>query len=401
MSIAAPVSPRLLPIVIALGVSQIIGYGTVFYGYPIFAPTMAADFGVDEALVFGLLSVGLLISGLAGPWLGRTMDRLGAARVMAVGSVLAALLLTCMAIAPEVWSFSLAVLALLTISPTVFYSAAFVAAAAASPTQARRLITNITLIAGFSSSLFWPLSGFLLEAIGWRWTLILYASANIVIGLPLHLLVARLTGPVPSRMARSGDASAARQTVGPSRRRTFWLVSLSYGLSALPASAMAVHIVPVFQSLGLGSTAYLISMLFGPAQVIARLVDSIFWRGFHPLVTALIAFGSIAICMGVLVLPLPPIAAALAFALFFGIGQGLTSIVIGTLPLALFGHEGYGEIVGRIGLVRLLFSSGAPFLLSIMLASIGIGPAFTILFVVALCAIVPLLIMVGEHGWRS
>ncbi|MGV3651102.1 MAG: MFS transporter [Devosia sp.] len=400
MSIAAPVSPRLLPIVIALGVSQIIGYGTVFYGYPIFAPTMAANFGVDEALVFGLLSVGLLISGLAGPWLGRTMDRLGAARVMAVGSVLSALLLIFMAAAPEIWSFALAVLALLTISPTVFYSAAFVAAAAASPTQARRLITNITLIAGFSSSLFWPLSGFLLETIGWRWTLVLYASANIVIGLPLHLYVSRLTGPVAARAPRSGDGSAT-PVDSRARRRTFWLVSLSYGLSALPASAMAVHIVPVFQSLGLGGTAYLISMLFGPSQVIARLVDSIFWRGFHPLVTALIAFGSIAICMGMLVLPLPPIVAALAFAVFFGIGQGLTSIVIGTVPLALFGHEGYGELVGRIGLVRLLFSSGAPFLLSIMLAGIGIVPAFAIFLVIAACSIVPLLILLREHGWRG
>ncbi|SFZ81507.1 Predicted arabinose efflux permease, MFS family [Devosia enhydra] len=400
MSIAAPVSPRLLPIVIALGVSQIIGYGTVFYGYPIFAPTMARDLGVEEALVFGLLSAGLLISGLAGPWLGRTMDRLGAARVMAVGSVLSALLLVCMAAAPEIWSFALAVLALLTISPTVFYSAAFVAAAAASPTQARRLITNITLIAGFSSSLFWPLSGFLLEAIGWRWALVLYAFANILIGLPLHLLVARLTGPVAIRTPKVGETHAT-PLESRARRRTFWLVSLSYGLSALPASAMAVHIVPVFQSLGLGSTAYLISMLFGPAQVIARLVDSIFWRGFHPLVTALIAFGSIAICMGILVLPLPPIVAALAFSVFFGIGQGLTSIVIGTLPLALFGHDGYGEIVGRIGLVRLMFSSGAPLLLSIMLASIGIVPAFAILFVVALFGVIPLLILLREHGWRG
>jgi hypothetical protein len=401
MSIAASPQPSLWPIVLALGISQIVGYGTVYYCYPIFAPAISRDLGVDPSLIFGVLSIGLLIGGLAGPFLGRAMDRLGAAKVMSAGSLGAGLVLWMMAAAPEAWSFSLLVLMLFTLSPTVFYPAAFVAAASASPGQARKMITNLTLIAGFSSTLFWPLSGWMLETIGWRWSLVIFGATNLLVGLPLHIFLARRIGPPRPRLAPRPDAEPMPAKEKAERRRTFWLVSLSYGLSALPAAAMAVHIVPVFQSLGLGANAYLLSMLFGPSQVLARLVDSIFWRGFHPLVTALIAFGAIAVCMAVLLLPVPPLVAAGLFSLFFGIGQGLTSIVIGTLPLALFGHEGYGELVGRIGLVRLLFSAGAPFFLSAMLGTIGFTWAFAILLVVALAAIPPLLALIGRHGWRA
>lgn len=401
MSQPASVPARLWPVVVSLGISQIIGYGTVFYCYAIFAPTMAADLGVDPAVLFGLLSAGLLTGGLAGPWLGRMMDQVGAAQVMALGSIGSGLLLAAMAVSPEIVSFSVAVLALLTLSPTVFYSAAFVAAAAARPTEARRVITNLTLIAGFSSSLFWPLSGWLLEAIGWRSSLLLYAGANILVALPLHLFIARRTGRPPKREARDGSTAGHSAAERQIRRRTFWLVSASYGLSALPASAMIVHMVQVFQDFGLGAAAFAVAALFGPSQVMARLVDSVFGRRLHPLSTAVIAFGATALCMGALLLPLPPLAAAAIATVFFGIGQGLTSIVIGTLPLALFGHEGYGELVGRIGLVRLAFSSGAPFLLSALLGSIGFTTSFLLLFMIALAALPPLFILIRRHGWRA
>jgi len=160
--------PRLLPVVLALGATQVIGYGTLYYAYAILAPAIAGEFGTSLTSLYAIFSVGLLAGGLVAPQFGAWMDRYGAPRIMAAGSLVMAILVGGLAAAPTLWTFGACVIAIEVVGIAVLYDAAFATLAALGRAEARRAITHLTLIAGFASTIFWPLTGWLVEVLGWR-----------------------------------------------------------------------------------------------------------------------------------------------------------------------------------------------------------------------------------------
>ncbi|GGH48843.1 MFS transporter [Frigidibacter albus] len=357
-----------LPLVAALGATQVIGYGSIYYAFPILAPAVAQEFDVGEPLLFGLLSAGLLLGGLAAPSLGGLIDRIGAGRVMTAGSVVMALLLALLAAAPNIYVFGGLTLLIELFSFAVLYDAAFAMLAQKRPGDTRKAITRLTLIAGFASTIFWPLSGFLVEAVGWRGTQGIFAAS--------HLLCAALhwgLGALPvieSRMPAPG-AGADPQPALPVMtvsvaRRAFWLLALGFALTGMAISAITVHLVEILRSLALGEMAYVAAMVMGPSQVAVRVMDATVWRNRHPLFVALLSAGAIATAIALLLLPglVPALAQPLAFAFaaILGAGAGLSSIVRGAVPVALFGASGLGLRLGRLAAIRNLLGASAPFL---------------------------------------
>ena len=99
-------------IVSALGLTQIIGYGTLYYSFSILSPAIAKDLGLSLEWVFGVFSLSLFVGGLSAPFIGRQMDRIGAATVMTAGSAIAAATLAVCAWSPSVAVFALAIVML-------------------------------------------------------------------------------------------------------------------------------------------------------------------------------------------------------------------------------------------------------------------------------------------------
>ncbi|RVA61578.1 MFS transporter, partial [Mesorhizobium sp. M7A.F.Ca.CA.001.08.1.1] len=171
--------PVLAKAIWALGLTQIIGYGTLYYSFSILAPSMAQEFGLSEGWVFGGLSASLFAGSLFAPTAGRWADRFGAGRIMTVGSVAAALALGLCSIAPGRVTFVLALLAMELASSFVLYSAAFVAIVQIGLPRPQRSITHLTLIAGFASTLFWPLTSLLHDHLTWREVYLVFAATNL------------------------------------------------------------------------------------------------------------------------------------------------------------------------------------------------------------------------------
>jgi MFS family permease len=142
--------------ILALGLTQTIGYGTLYYAYGVLAPAIARNFGVGLDWFFGVFTVGLLLGGLVAPRVGRELDRRGARQVMGIGSVLAAIGLLACAVAPNIWAFSVAVILTEAATCLVVYEAAFAGLTQIYRHDARRGITLVTLMAGFASTIFWP-----------------------------------------------------------------------------------------------------------------------------------------------------------------------------------------------------------------------------------------------------
>lgn len=366
---------RMASIVWALGLTQIIGYGTLYYSFGTLAPSMAADFGWPEEWVFGILSGSLLVGGLVAPISGRWADRFGAARLMVWGSLAAAASMVLCALAPEGITFILGLIAIEVTSTTVLYATAFAALAQASTKGAQRSITYLTLIAGFASTLFWPLTTWLHGFLDWREVYLVYAVINVVVCLPIHFWLARTQRRRAATMARP---EAVLALVPAERQRAaFALMLLGFALLGFVSSAITVHMVPMLAALGTGGAGVLATTLFGPSQVLSRLLNLQFGRGLSQPALAIIAAVVLPIGLGVLLLTTPSVPGSAAFAILFGLGSGLSSIVSGTLPLLLFGSAGYGHRLGVISSARLIASSIAPFAFSLVAASasvfIGVG----------------------------
>ncbi len=130
-----------LPAILGLGLTQIVGYGTLYYSFGILAPDMARDLGVSSEWMFGALSVALLVGGLVAPWLGRWIDRVGAGRIMAIGSLTAALALVACSLAPNRFAFAFILVFIETAANFVQYGAAFALLVEINPHVAQRSIT--------------------------------------------------------------------------------------------------------------------------------------------------------------------------------------------------------------------------------------------------------------------
>lgn len=366
----------LTSIVWLLGLTQIVGYGTMYYTLAIVAADIASELSVPVSTVFASLSLALLAGGAAAPYAGKLIDRRGAAQIMTIGSGAAAVALAAVAVAPNLAVFVIGLMAVEIAGALVLYDAAF--ACIVQNGGSRRRITHLTLIAGFASTIFWPLTSSLSGLLTWREIIAVYAVLHVACCLPAHWWLARSfrarsrnTGVEPAAVEESSEAPLP-QTL---RRPVLLLIALGFALSGFLILGITAQMVPVLAALGLGTAGVVVSMLFGPAQVLARLINMSAGSGQHPLTITILMASLLPVSALLLWLTAPSIVGAAAFAVLFGLASGLKSIVQGTLPLALFGREAYAERLGWLASVRLILTAVAPFIMAYLTDTAGVSTA--------------------------
>jgi MFS family permease len=368
-----------------LGATQIIGYGTVYYAFSILAADMARDLGRSEAWTFGAFSVALLVGSFVAPPAGRLADRFGAGRMMAAGSVAVALTLVLAALSPGPVSFALSLGAMQAVAGTVLYATAFTAIVQAGGRTAKSSIVHLTLIAGFASTLFWPLTAWLHGFMTWRTIFLWFAAANLVLCFPLHLALSRLTIPPAGERREPTETDDAPPR--PGNMVLMGLMLAGFAIEGYALSAVLVQLVPLTRALGLGASGLFVATLFGPAQVASRLVNLVFGRGLSQAWLAVIAASLLPAGLAILLLTTPWFAGAVLFAVLAGLGSGLTSIVGGTLPLELFGRRGYGKLIGWSTFAKQVPAALAPLAMSASLSSAGVVPSLWVVAAVGLAGL--------------
>jgi MFS family permease len=349
-------------VVSAVGTSQTLAWASSYYLPAILADDMARAAGVPRAWVFGAFSGALLLTAFLGPWVGRLIDRRGGRGVLVASNVVLAVGLVALGASNGI-ATQCAAWAVLGLGMALgLYDAAFATLAGIYGRDARGPITGITLIAGFASTIGWPLSALFAAQFGWREACFIWAALHIVIGLPLNLLlVPRSAGTAPP----GGQAAASWEP-----RREMFLLAYVFAAAWFVTGAMAAHLPALFERLGATTVqAVAAAALVGPAQVAARVAEFVIMRRIHPLVSARIAASLHpigAIVMGIFGSP-----AAVAFALLHGAGNGLLTIARGTVPLALFGPVNYGARTGLLGAPARAAQAAAPLLFGLLLDSMG------------------------------
>lgn len=355
-------------VVATLGTAQTLAWASSYYLPAMLARPMAAELGVAAPTVFAAFSVALVVSAIVGPHSGQGIDRWGGRPVLMSTSVIFALGLGLLALASGPLSLFAAWAVIGLAMGSGLYEAAFASLVRLYGHEARSAITGITLIAGFASTVGWPLTAALEHALGWRGACWTWAALHLLVGLPLNAWLPRAelhAAPAPASAATQAGSPSAEPPLG-SAVLLAWVFAVTWFVS----TAMAAHLPGLLAGMGTApATVIAIGALVGPAQVAGRLLEFGFLRRLHPLHSARAAALMHPLGAALLAVFGAPVAAA--FALLHGAGNGILTIAKGTLPLALFGPSGYGHRQGLLMLPARLAQALAPWLFGLLLAALG------------------------------
>lgn len=362
-----------------LGLGQMLSWGSAFYLPAILAGAMGESLGIAPSRIFAAFSVALLMMALTGPVAGRLIDRWGGRPLLMATNVLFALSLLLLSqvqtqgqLFAVWWLLGLAMGAGL-------YEAAFATSVRLYGKAARGSIVGITLFGGFASTLSWPLTTWLLHSWGWREACLVWAAVQLLVLLPLH-------ASLPHAAARARTDAAAAPAGVPAAPaaalRGQWLslvlLALTFAAIWFIGTSMMSHLPRLLVVSGATATAAVAAAaLVGPAQVASRIADYVFLRRAHPLWSARIAV--IAYPVAALALALLGASGAWVYALAFGLGNGIMTVVIGTLPLAMFGAQGYGQRQGLLMVPARMTQASAPFLFGLALEQWQLGALWVLM----------------------
>lgn len=362
--------PPLALLVSAVGIAQLISWGTLFYSIGVLGAPLRAELGVSELFVFGAFTVGLLVSGTVSPFVGRLNDRRGGRFVLSAGSMLGAASMALLATAAHpaqvflAWAVAGAAMA------ACLYDPAFVAMSQLlAGTSYRRAVTVLTLFGGFASTVFWPLSQLLADAWGWRAAFAVHAFLHLGVCLPIHaLLLPRHLAHVPAH----GTEGANIRLAEPHRPGFGWL-TCAIGAASFVSTVIAVHVVSLLVASGLTQAqAIAIAMLIGPMQVAGRIAEFGFAGRMSASSLGYLAFALLILAIFALMAVDGSGIAAIVFVTAYGWGNGIFTIIRGTTPAELFGRHGLGGMLGRLSRAGLYSRAVAPASYSGILA-LGLG----------------------------
>ncbi len=365
-------------VTIALGTAQTLSWASTYYLPAILAVPMASDFGITTGWVYGIFSVAMLMTAFMGPAVGRRIDSFGGRGVLIVSSLVFAAGLGLLGWSPNLPVFVVAWLIVGLGMGMGLYEAAFAALTAIYGRGARGAITGVTLLAGFASTIGWPVSALVEAEMGWRATCYVWALAHLLLALPIYVFM------IPKELGAhvSIEAAAPAPDAAPLWNRQMLLLAFAFAATWITSTAMAAHLPRLLEDAGATKTvAIAAAALVGPAQVAARVLEFSLLQRFHPLLSARLA--SVTHPIGAVAVLLLGAPAAYFFTIIHGAGNGVMTIAKGTLPLAIFGPVGYGRRQGLLAAPSRFGQAASPFVFAVLIERFGAG---ALMFTAGLCA---------------
>jgi MFS family permease len=385
------VSPALRA-TIGLGFTQIVGWGTTFLMPAVLGRHMGDDLGMPSEIVFSGITVMFAVGAIFSPGIGRLIDRTGARAIMAAGSVVYALSLAALAFSQGPVSFLLCWAGLGVASTLALSTPSSIALAQVAGPGARRAIGMLAIIGGFASTVFWPLSGALDVAVGWRGTLLAYAAIHLFACAPVHLLVLPNRPPTHHLVA---SATPTPTGVAPEvQSRVFLLLSITLASGAFVFTGVMVHMIEILRGLGHApAAAVLLASLIGPTQISIRLFELLFGHRYSLMNSAVFGSAMLPFGLGLALIAGGNFAVAVVCILSYGFANGLKAVQRATLPLALFGRGQFGAYMGRLALPQGIVSAAAPPVLAAVLSNYGATGALWLAFAAAMLSLVTMILL--------
>lgn len=350
-----------------LSIAQLVSWGSIYYSFSLFLEPMRASLGWTTQQASAAFSLGLLVSALFSVPIGRAIDKGHARIVMTGGSLLAAAMMLWWSQTESLASFYVIWAGLGVVFAAVLYEPAFAVLVRYQSERQRHSITRMTLVGGFASTAFVPLTYWLIEILDWRSALIVLAVFNIIVCAVIHRFV--LPPPDAVRnMPGSTPASLDRETRnGIIRTRPFIGLMLSFATSAFVFSALSAHLMPILQDRGGDTaTALIAAAAIGPAQVAARMIMFVNGNRIDVRKLGIVTTMLLPVSMSLLYFGNLSVWFTWLFAIAFGMCNGMLTLVRGGVVLEYFGRSGYGALSGTLAFPATVAKAAAPITVALL-----------------------------------
>jgi predicted MFS family arabinose efflux permease len=393
-----PDRTRARRIVAALAVTQTVGYGTLYYAFAVLLTPLAVDLRTTTTAVTGAFTTSVLVSAALAVPVGRWLDRRGGRALMTAGSLLGALLLVAWSQVDSLWQLYAVQAGLGAACAASLYEAAFaVIVAWHTPGTRANALLALTVVAGFASTIFLPLTGRLVDQYGWRTALLVLAAVQGLVAVPLHALVVRA---VPGHRAAPGAVPAPPPAALSAvlTDRVFWLLAVGFTANTAAVSIVTVHLVAALTSWGHPATfAASTAGLFGVLSVTGRLATTGLQRRFRTSSVVAVIFAVQAVAVGALPFVGRDAIAAIAGVVGFGLGFGVASIAKPVLLAGRYDTRRYATIAGALVVPVTVAKAAAPLAAAALHTRTGTYTG-VLLATAALCAVAAVALSATNAG---
>jgi MFS family permease len=382
--------------VVGLGSTQIIGWGTSFSTITVFGSAIGEELQLPRVLVFAGITLQLLVSALLSPKVGKLVDRLGARRIMTVGSLVGAGAMLLQSSVSGLFTYMLGWTLIGVAAPLMLNNAAVPGLVQVVGPNARRWITGLTLMSGLTSTVFLPINFFLLETVGWRTAYLIFAALHVFICAPVHWWVLRRGAGIEDSVSDTAKGMPPPDGIlkPEQRRRAFILLSIWTCTEGLLTWGLYMQVIDILKALGLSAAAAVgVWAIVGPAQAGARLGELVFAGRYSILTTAMFSAVLTTFSFNAFLFFGVSVSSAILFCILMGLGHGFFAVARNTLPLALFGAREYGAWMGLLMAPQNVANAAAPLLFAALISywspaaalwTAGIGAALGLVSVITL-----------------
>ncbi|MET8127831.1 MFS transporter [Streptomyces sp. NPDC005065] len=356
----------------ALCLTQITSWGVVYYAFPVLNPAITAGTGWSAGSTTAAFSAALVVSALAGIYVGRVLDHRGPRTVMTVGSVLGVLSLLLVAAALNLAVFLVGWLLAGAAMATTFYQPAFAALTRWWAPDHVRALTIVTLAGGLASTVFAPLTALLAERMSWRATYVVLAGILAVLTIPAHALALKAPWPPapesPSHVTGGSDAVV--------RSRAFWMLAATFTLSAFAMYAVVIGLVPLLLERGYTTTQAAWALGVGGAgQTLGRTLYATLARRLGVTARTVTLIGLGGLTTAALATVVGPYALLIAVSVLAGVIRGNLTLLQATSVTDRWGSAHYGRLSGLLGAPAHAAAALAPFAGTVLAGPLGGYPA--------------------------
>ncbi|HEY4350966.1 MAG TPA: MFS transporter [Paraburkholderia sp.] len=347
----------------ALAAAQLVAWGVIYYAFSLFVVPMESTMGWSRTATNGALSAGLLVSGLASWPIGIWIDHGHGRRVMTWGVVLATAMLVLWSQAHSLVTLFVAWIGLGVAMAATLYDPLFAVITRRFPDSFRKRITLVTLVGGFASTVFIPLTHSLVDSLGWRGALLVLAAINLAVCLPLNAVA---IGRDTARMDHAGHEAATRQANAAAARRalrtpTFWALAVCFTAYYVTFAALTFHLVPLMTERSVSPAIIVATMaVIGPAQVLARVLWLTVGRNVPSSTMGVVITTAFPASVVILMLAGKSPVLLIVFATLYGGANGMMTILRGTILQDLLWTEGYGAVSGLLSMPSNIAKGIAP-----------------------------------------
>ncbi|WP_207494905.1 MFS transporter [Aridibaculum aurantiacum] len=352
---------------VALGCAQILLWGGSYFILSILAEPIMQETGWSYQMVYGALSLSLLISGLLLPRIGKIIGENEKNFVLPYAGIIMALGLTVIGFSEHYFLFLVGWTIVGVAMGMGLYDALFASLGKSYGKATSRVIVQVTLIASLAPTISWFIVSLLLSDYGWRTACFIYAAILLVTILPIHRYTLPPAGSKAAIKPQLNDKKTNPHK--PFRSRIYYLLLVNFTVGAVLTTGIVIHLIDILLDKEMAMAAVVSAVAFlGPSQAGVRVLELVFSRN-APVKTAIIS--AVITLVGILLLSLNP-NFAIPGIILFGMGNGMRSILRGTLPLAIFGQENYAVAVGKLARMPLIAQALTPFIGSFLIEQFSV-----------------------------